>query len=63
MITVPSVDNETAAAHLQGMFGSFVLHILMSLWLALCVTPPMERSFVVFAFLLVVFIVYRSANR
>ena len=37
MITVPSVDNETAAAHLQGMFGSFVLHILMSLWLALCV--------------------------
>lgn len=37
MITVPSVDNETAAAHLQGMFGSFVLHILMSLWLGLCV--------------------------
>ena len=26
MITVPSIDNETAAAHLQGMYGSFVLH-------------------------------------
>ena len=37
MITVSSIDNETAAAHLQGMYGAFVLHILMSIWLGFCV--------------------------
>lgn len=37
LVTVPSVDNATAAAHLQGMYGSFYLHVGTLVWLALCI--------------------------
>jgi len=37
MVTVPGVDNVTAATHLQSMMGSFVIHLITLTWLFLCI--------------------------